>query len=219
MSSAAASLKPPSNDHSVMARLPVPKHVDVACTEPLGVAATCEDTEGVIDTGWLPAVSDVGHQRIDSGAANETVAVMPDGTPYPGDLIGDIVAYRDLRANMLSGSLSDADIERCNLLEDRLRGQKEVFIDGKPFIRSFNRFDYSFHARLRVGDGTPLIDVQVADISAGGVKIRIEDSLPMGERVWLVVSHKGASVVLPSRVAWAKQNALGLMFAGAPSWT
>jgi hypothetical protein len=61
---------------------------------------------------------------------------------------------------------------------------------------------------------------RVENISAGGVKLTMAESPTIGEPVWLQLPLPGGAVaVLPSRVVWAREGAIGLMFAGAPRWT
>ena len=88
----------------------------------------------------------------------------------------------------------------------------------------FQRFECEFQARIHVppsDDGPELWrDVQVRDISTGGVKLALAHELASGTALdfFLREGTGGRVVRLPARVAWTGPGVLGLMFAGGPSF-
>jgi hypothetical protein len=147
---------------------------------------------------------------------------LPDGSPYPGDLVEDILEYRALRARALGGGhLGTRRRGLFERLEDRLRSGDEPCAE-RGHVRAYHRFDLSRSARLRLEspDGVvgPETVVQIRNISAGGVKLETSDAVEAGQRAWLVLPHHERAVVLTARVAWARGDVAGLMFAGAPAW-
>lgn len=147
-------------------------------------------------------------------------ATLPNGTPYPGDLVTDILEYRALRGMALArGPLPHKRQKQYVTLETRLRSFDRP--DPKRrHARAYHRFDLAIPARVRILlDGrAQVIDGIIENISAGGVKIGVRERPEAGERAWLILQVRGAVVVLPSRIAWARGESLGLMFAGAPKW-
>jgi len=162
--------------------------------------------------------SDHGETGNDHVTGRSTVVIkMPDGAPYPGDLIEDILEYRKHRAFQLSQS-PDFDEARFQQLEDRLRSVPDG--DHLSSIRAYHRFDFTFEAKLRFvseDDEVSLVNVRTVNVSAGGVKVQLDCLRPAGERVWLLVAHRGSVFVLPARIAWSRDTSAGLMFAGAPT--
>lgn len=178
---------------------------DETCEEPLGCVA-------LSPCGFV--VEDDGYVGVDGKV--RTRIRMPDGHPYPGDLLDDILEYRQLRTQQLAQS-SEADEARLAELENRLRA---IPNEGETaFIRAYHRFDVSIRAKLRhgIGEDVRLSDVVTVNVSAGGVKLKLDEIPPEGERVWLMLPRYDAIVVLPARVAWSRGEAVGLMFAGAPT--
>ncbi len=154
----------------------------------------------------------------DVGALDEPGPLQPDGTPYPADLVRDILEYRRLRARVLGGgNLRDQQLERYDQLKGRLCTSEQQ----RGLGRAFHRFDLRTSAILRVSDGLGFRGDAVAldNISAGGVKLVGAKARAAGERVELVLEAGGGrTIVLPARVAWMRGPALGLMFAGAARW-
>lgn len=175
----------------------------------------CETAVGcVVPSPQAFAFEDEGGIGID-GKVRPRIR-MPDGSPYPGDLLDDILEYRQLRTQQLAQS-SEADEARLVELENRLRA---VPNEGETaFIRAYHRFDLSVRAKLRhgIGEDVRLSDALIVNVSAGGVKLKLDVVPPEGDRVWLLLPRHDAIVILPARVAWSRGEAVGLMFAGAPT--
>jgi hypothetical protein len=155
----------------------------------------------------------------DTEACAESRPQLPDGSPYPGDLLTDILEYRRFRSRVLGGGrLAREDEARYVDLYSQLRAHDE---DRADHGRAFLRFDVHMPATLRVanGSGVQTSEVGVDNISAGGVKLIGAKARAEGERVELLMdAGDGRTVVLPARVAWMRGQAVGLMFAGAARW-
>ncbi len=219
----------------------------LARTQPSGVSFPLQAT-GEIATGacfaprlglpvWPPAGAPTSCVEPDAGtvahapvwcsdpdglhARVEPPVLGPDGAPYPGDLLPDILEYRSLRATMLAGHRIDPDAHARYLeLETLLRTHDDG--TDRPHLRAFHRFDVQLRAavRYRIGRQRAIGPARVENISAGGVKLSMTDTPALGEQVWLQLPLPGGAVaVLPSRVIWVRDGAIGLMFAGAPRWT
>lgn len=152
-----------------------------------------------------------------------TPVSLPDGRPYPGDLVSDILKYRTLRARALSGvGFGPRRRARFERLEELMRSHDDPFQPPRRHVRAYHRFDYRFSAKVRFDherDGTTNIeDAEVENISAGGVKLAAAPEVEVGQKAWLIIEHGKTTVTMPSRVAWKRDGAAGLMFAGAPSW-
>jgi hypothetical protein len=148
------------------------------------------------------------------------VAFWPDGRLYAGDLLGDIVRYRDLRARALAGSCMTAD-DTSTLIALEMKLRQPLRRGTQPKERRFfRRYTCQFQARLEHAADQEPLDVTVDNVSAGGVKLRADHSLREGERVQLRMEassgDESRTVAFPSRVAWAADGVLGLMFAGPP---
>lgn len=152
--------------------------------------------------------------RVIPNAPTPIVATRRDGTTYPGDLVADVVSYRELRARSLAGErLVSAELDMLSALESGLRQPREGVEGGEAALRSFFRFSCDFPARVRAGivDGT----FAVKDISAGGVKCEGKHRFTPGDVAYLVVERGDKSLQFPGRVAWVKDDVFGIMFAGA----
>ncbi len=186
-------------------QLPVP-------TSPAGTTA-CDPPPEVISAPERPqACAGLGHVR----ALDDAGPLQPDGTPYPGDLLRDILEYRRFRTHDLAGgSLRDEQARRYEELEGLLCTSEQQ----RGLGRAFHRFKLRIPATLRVADGRGFRSDEVAidNLSAGGVKLVGAKARVAGERVELVLQASGGrTIILPARVAWlADSAAVGLMFAGA----
>ncbi len=154
----------------------------------------------------------------DTTAEANRGATLPDGNPYPGDLLADILEYRTLRACALRGQdLGPTARERYKSLQSLLCASDEREGHG----RAYRRFDLRMPARLRISRGRSVdtVEVGIDNVSAGGVKLFGGSARAEGERVELVLADtERRTVVLPARVAWMRGPSLGLMFAGAARW-
>jgi hypothetical protein len=122
---------------------------------------------------------------------------------------------------LLRGEQLSADaLAQYRDLEDGLHTRGEADPDEMAKLRAFHRFEYPTQAKLGIETdrGSRLLDVDVENISAGGVKLHAGERLAEGDRVWLLMPRAGGTpVVIPSRVAWVGPSHAGLMFAGAPA--
>ncbi len=155
--------------------------------------------------------------------ASRRAATLPDGSAYPGALVADILEYRLLRAATLRGgrAASPRALARCDELESRLRSLDDC-PTPKRHARAYHRFDFALPVYLVVSSqGTGrVVPAVIENISAGGVKLRSSLRPLQGQSVALLVEHPdGSRARLPARVVWrGDDDALGLMFAGAPAW-
>ncbi|MCX4246941.1 FHA domain-containing protein [Paraliomyxa miuraensis] len=152
-------------------------------------------------------------------------ALRHDGSPYRGDLVGDILIYRDLQLRMTRRDVL-SPVE-----QGLLRRFTEVFRqtpdDPSPYagLRRFMRFRCRFPARVRwlEGSNEDSATVVVLDFGVGGAKLNWRDH-PMEEGVvaWLVIDvaqgARSRTLVFPTRVAWVTGTELGLQFAGVAEW-
>jgi len=174
---------------------------------------TCEIDEGCrLVSGASFSTPEPGNDALDG--KSHVVVRTPSGELYGGDLIQDILEYRKLRALQLAEGTND---ETLTLLEERLRAVPRE--DGGRNVRAYHRFDVVLRAKLRQArEGqAKLSDVETINVSAGGVKITLAVTPAPGEQVWLLLPQDESLIILPARVAWARENAAGLMFAGAPT--
>ncbi|GEM_PF-5453635 len=145
-----------------------------------------------------------------------------DGTPYAGNLLADILAYRELRGRALClEPLSEQEKDAFTVLERKLRQPPETDAGSVARLRFYYRYQCGFSAELRTeGPDQPGIAAMVEDVSAGGVKLQSQCTSDPGDQVWLVLDNVEPAttrkIVLPSRVAWRSARGAGLMFAGAP---
>lgn len=155
-----------------------------------------------------------------SCAANEpasplcVVAYDRVGAAYFGNLVADILEYRELRNQRLRGEeLTEAQTDTLERLDARLR-QPPGDGDVESRLRSFYRFECGFPAQVRSTLG--YLEVDVEDISAGGLKLRAEHSVTPGDPVFMMLptTDPECSITFPSRVAWVKDDVFGVMFAG-----
>ncbi len=161
---------------------------------------------------------------VDAGPASildEVYVSLPNGRPYPGDLVADILEYRILRARTLSGTALHAeDLDRYDTLQALLCSSDDDQHHGHG--RAYHRFGLRMPGRLRVsqGRGATIYEVGIDNVSAGGVKLFGARAHAAGERVQLLLPQQDdeRTIVLPARVAWMKGAAVGLMFAGAARW-
>lgn len=157
------------------------------------------------------------------------LAQTRDGHFYPGDILRDTINYRGLRAASMHNPLSDACATRLAKLEERLRQGSIVEsaseLDANEVaLRAFQRYNCAYLGVLRYNsqknpDTVMCQPVWVSDISAGGVKISGMHQFEPGLPAVLHIRNTGPDCVefqLPSRIAWARADAYGLMFAGPP---
>lgn len=150
-------------------------------------------------------------------APSRIVARRGDGSQYQGDLLRDIVTYRNLRALSLGGGpLTDEQTSLLQSLEARVRQPVGDGNDDSSALRSFYRFQCDFTAKLRQGEETEFSAISVADISAGGVKIVGTNPQNLGDAVVISFERAGNEAVeFAARVAWSRDIEYGIMFAGA----
>lgn len=188
-------------------------------TMSMEASSTCVDVDAGL-AAHVPSLPCSDPHGADARAV--PVLLGPDGRPYPGRLLDDILEYRSLRANMLAGNHIDTDAHaRYLALEGKLRAHENAPTE-RAHLRAFHRFDLRLDAgvRFRIAGQRILVQAAVENISAGGVKLSMPDIPHIGEAVWLQMRlGSGPLAILPSRVVWARGHVVGLMFAGAPRWS
>jgi pSer/pThr/pTyr-binding forkhead associated (FHA) protein len=159
------------------------------------------------------------------------VAMRPDGTDYAGNILSDVLEFRDLRLRReRQESLDPIAHRRLEALSENLvqppAGALAETPDAATPDRRFCRFRVAFPARLRHGGqfGEATSSVMVVDLGAGGARVACTGHrFRVGELVWLVIDldMKGRlqTFVLTSRVVkvWDSDH-VGIIFAGAPEW-
>ena len=149
--------------------------------------------------------------------------VDPDGQAYPRNLLADIVVFRNLRLKMVraGGKLDPQLVEQFRELDGHLRASPASRSSER---REFIRFSCQLPGTLRLEkDDQSRLDVQVLDMAVDGARLR-GDALapPRNALSWLSLPLIGAQglrcIVFTARVAWARDDECGLVFAGAPSW-
>ena len=150
-------------------------------------------------------------------------ALRPDGRPYEGDLVGDILMFRDLQLRMTRhDSITPGELEDLKRCTEAFRQPPD---DPSPYasLRRFVRFRCRFPARVRwlEGQAERIASVDVEDFGVGGARLRWrEHPLHEGIVAWLVIDTvvraRTRTLVFPTRVAWATPNEIGLQFAGMP---
>ncbi len=148
----------------------------------------------------------------------------PDGTPYPGDLVGDVILHRNLRLRLLRQHTVAPSVQRrFEVLDERLRTRPGP---GTPArcSRVFTRLTCSIPARLRcASDDLDGCAAQVIDLSAGGARLRTTNTLQLDDLCWvlleLVTEHGPNTMVFASRVVWKHGDEMGVVFSGAPGWS
>jgi pSer/pThr/pTyr-binding forkhead associated (FHA) protein len=158
------------------------------------------------------------------------VAQRPDGSDYTGNIISDVVEYRDLRVRQARQEALDAGAHQRFEALDRTLAQpsRDAAAEGDPEAvrRQFCRFRVAFPARLRYGGqaADTTASATVLDLGAGGARVAcVAHGLRVGDLVWLVIdlemSGRSRTFVFASRVVKLYDNEdLGIIFAGAPEW-
>lgn len=160
-----------------------------------------------------------------AGERHRLTALRADGQPYRGDLVGDILMFRDLQLRMTRQETL-SPVER-QLLQTLGESFQQPANDPSPFasLRRFQRFRCRFPARMRWLEG-PLEQtdaVIVQDLGVGGARVAWREH-PMREGVvaWLVIDvvsgQSPRTLVFPTRVAWSTDAEVGLQLAGMPEW-
>lgn len=78
--------------------------------------------------------------------------------------------------------------------------------------RQFERKPVVVRARISAGAGSRIRECTIADVSAGGAKIVIEDGAKIPDRFTLMLSANG-SVQRKCKVAWRRGPELGVQWA------
>jgi hypothetical protein len=163
--------------------------------------------------------------RILERERHRLTALRPDGSPYRGDLVGDILVFRDLQLRVTRHEpISSVEQELLQRFVDSFRQPPD---DPSPYagLRRFVRFRCRFPARVRWLEG-PIQDsaaVVVQDLGVGGARLTWrEHPLEEGVVAWLVIDVAAGSrvrtLVFPTRVAWVTPSELGVQFAGVAEW-
>jgi pSer/pThr/pTyr-binding forkhead associated (FHA) protein len=163
--------------------------------------------------------------RILERERHRLTALRPDGSPYRGDLVGDILVFRDLQLRVTRHEpISTLEQELLQRFAEAFRQPAD---DPSPYagLRRFVRFRCRFPARVRWLEG-PIQDssaVVVQDLGVGGARLTWrEHPLEEGVVAWLVIDvaagSRARTLVFPTRVAWVTPNELGVQFAGVAEW-
>jgi hypothetical protein len=157
-----------------------------------------------------------GWKRID--------AVSPDGGIYGGDLVSDVILYRNLRLRFVRGDSMPPTVRTSfEALEDRLRAPATERNDPDR-SREFARYVVAFPAQLRLHRGEDHgVPVEVRDFGVGGARVECGDVLlDLDELTWLAIDLVGPTgartIVFTARVVWLQAGEMGLVFSGAPGW-
>lgn len=154
------------------------------------------------------------------------LATGPDGKPYNGNVLGDIVLYRNLRLRMVrSGRLDETLTSRYDQLQVALRmppanAEEESDLDR----RAFARFICDVPGKLGFDDRRGPDDaIQLLDVAIDGARITAPSTdVQTNALCWLslpLIGPQGLrTVVFTSRVVWVRPDELGIVFSGAPSW-
>lgn len=163
--------------------------------------------------------------RILERERHRLTALRPDGSAYRGDLVGDILVFRDLQLRVMRrDSITPLEQELLQRFADSFRQPAD---DPSPYagLRRFVRFRCRFPARMRWLEG-PLEDsaaVVVQDLGVGGARLTWrEHPLEEGVVAWLVIDvaagSRARTLVFPTRVAWVTRHEVGVQFAGVAEW-
>lgn len=163
--------------------------------------------------------------RILERERHRLTALRPDGSPYRGDLVGDILVFRDLQLRVMRrDSITPLEQELLQRFSESFRQPAD---DPSPYagLRRFVRFRCRFPARVRWLEGS-LEDsaaVVVQDLGVGGARLTWRDHhLDVGVVAWLVIDvttgSRARTLVFPTRVAWVTPHEVGLQFAGVAEW-
>lgn len=157
-------------------------------------------------------------------------ATGQDGQAYPGNLLADIVLYRNLRLKARRlGELGDVLNVRFTELDSLLRrpptAAEEAAGPEEPASqRAFGRFDCNLPGKLSFEDArTQEYAIQLLDVAVDGARTTAPTrAVDTNALCWLalpLIGPKGLrTVVFTGRVVWTRDTELGLVFSGAPSW-
>jgi hypothetical protein len=179
--------------------------------------------EPTVDSAAISGARPVA--RILERERHRLTALRPDGSPYRGDLVGDILVFRDLQLRVTRHEpISSVEQELLQRFVDSFRQPPD---DPSPYagLRRFVRFRCRFPARVRWLEG-PIQDsaaVVVQDLGVGGARLTWrEHPLEEGVVAWLVIDvaagSRARTLVFPTRVAWVTPSELGVQFAGVAEW-
>jgi hypothetical protein len=143
--------------------------------------------------------------------------VRPDGEPYRGNLLADIVVYRNLRLKAVrDGAVPDDMQARFDQLDEALRKPRGIGSERGAFVR----FPLDVPGVL-IWEADPgrVDDVHVREISADGATVTAPDvGVEVDSTCWLSIPALGRDgsrrVVLGSRAVWTRGGEIGLVFAG-----
>jgi pSer/pThr/pTyr-binding forkhead associated (FHA) protein len=163
--------------------------------------------------------------RILERERHRLTALRPDGSPYRGDLVGDILTFRELQLRVTRrDAITPVEL---GLLQRFTESFRQPSDDPSPYagLRRFVRFRCRFPARVRWLEG-PVegsTTVVVQDLGVGGARLTWRDH-PLDEGVvaWLVIDvaagSRSRTLVFPTRVAWVTPHEVGVQFAGVAEW-
>jgi hypothetical protein len=151
-------------------------------------------------------------------------ATGQDGRTYPGNLLADIVLYRNLRLkSRRAGELGDALHGRFTELDTALR-RPPTGDDDPASQRAFGRFECNLPGKLSFEDSrTQEYQIQLLDVAVDGARTSAPTrAVDANALCWLalpLIGPKGLrTVVFTGRVVWTRDTEIGIVFSGAPSW-
>lgn len=173
----------------------------------------------------MPAVADApGPAEAPRTSWKRIEARAPEGLPYGGDLLSDVILYRNLRLRHARGDAIPPQVKATFVaLEKRLQAPA-LERDDPNRSREFARFAVSFPAHLRFGKNEDTgFPVEVRDFGVGGCKVHGPGLLlDLDELTWLAIDlvsqHGPRTIVFTARVVWSQAGEMGLVFSGAPGW-
>jgi pSer/pThr/pTyr-binding forkhead associated (FHA) protein len=190
--------------------------------------APLRDTAEELDVGALSRASRSDARPVTRMLERERhriTALRPDGSPYKGDLVGDILVFRELQLRVTRhDSITPIEQELLQRFAESFRQPPD---DPSPYagLRRFVRFLCRFPARVRWLEGQVegSAPVVVQDLGVGGARLAWrEHPLEEGVVAWLVIDvtagSRARTLVFPTRVAWVTATELGLQFAGVAEW-
>jgi len=189
---------------------PAPRDSDEAVPTPEPAAAV---------SGTRPLARILERER------HRLTALRPDGSPYRGDLVGDILVFRDLQLRVTRhDTISPLEQELLQRFAESFRQPPN---DPSPYagLRRFVRFRCRFPARVRwlegpVEDSAPVV---VQDLGVGGARLTwrghpLEEGVVALLVIDVAAGSRARTLVFPTRVAWVTAHELGVQFAGVAEW-
>lgn len=163
-------------------------------------------------------------------AGRSSAVTIAAESEYDGDLLDDISTYRSFRLRLARDEIpTGEEVARMIDLEPRLRNpgaEADPMRDvvAQRFFRRF-RFVAPMTARFSLPRRTIHLEGGVADLSVDGLRCSLDqlDYVPTIDQFAVLIiegprSDRIVQFMFTSRVVWVKNDEVGFVFAGAPSW-